>query len=570
MDLKNNKCPRCGGSLVPTVSMNGGTSQFWRECSNPFCSTYVDTYKPTTMQYNFLKDGHRFKGTFGGFGSGKSLAVIKQVEKHGMITPGGKVAIIGSTYRLIHRNFLKDFTESFPKGLVLGVRNQKIFGFNQSESIISLKNGTTIELITADKEEKIRGMNAGLVVHLEASNIAGLIIEASKSRLRHLSAIKIKQDEYGKDIYIKDETTGELVPEIQTSWRQMIFESNPDAGYIRTDLLLKAAKIQFYGTSYEKYAYNLDNIDPGISVHISATDSNPYLPPNYVADNTRNKPLHYVKRFYYGSFLFGEHMVYPRFHERVVEAYPVNWKDPNIFGLVGYDYGLANKSAFVFLTFNFKTKNLHVYDELEVVNMDVKEIATEYRKKLSTIPKGKLLMLPAMDGVSYGKRQADKRTIGEMFEEIGLFFEGVQEGIDIRSLQLNTLIDNDMITFSRQGCPSLIEEVTGYKWQTDSKGNVLNKRVDKNNHLIDGLEFAIIRLPYNLETMEISEWIKPGHLIIADKLSVDKKVELTPIEKFHKGMNPLNQTFEPKFEDEYLEEYSDEEYSKMLEKLPTI
>lgn len=570
MELRNDKCPKCGGSLNPSVAMDGGNSPFWKECANPFCATFVDTYKPTTMQHNFLKDSHRFKGTFGGFGSGKSLAVIKQVEKHAQITPGGKIAVIGSTYRLIQRNFLKDFTEDFPRKFVNGVKNQKIFGFNQSDMTITLKNGTTIELITADKEEKIRGMNAGLVVHLEASNIPAAIIEGSKSRLRHLSATKKKVDENGNEVLVRDEATGELIPEIETSWRQMIFESNPDAGYIRTDLLLKASKVTFYGTSYEKYSYNLENIDPGISLHISATDSNPYLPPNYVEDNTRNKPLHFVRRFYYGSFLFSEHMVFPRFHERVVDAYPVNWDDKDIFALIGYDYGLANESAFIFATFNFRTKHIHAYDELIVSEMDIKEIATEYRKKLSTIPKGKLLMLPAMDAKSYGKRQADKKTIGEMFEDIGIYFDPVQEGIDVRAMQVNTLINEGYITFSRQGVPNLIEDVTNYKWKTNSKGEVLNEREDKNNHTADALEFLVIRLPYNLETMEVSDWIKPGHLIIADKNQIEKRPELTPVQKFNAGMNPLNQTFERDFKDDYFEEKDDDELMKMLDSLPVI
>lgn len=502
--------------------------------------------------------------------SGKSLAVIKQVQKHALITPGGKIAVIGSTYRLINRNFLKDFTEDFPRGMVVGVRNQKIFGFNQSDMLITLKNGTTIELITADKEEKIRGMNAGLVVHLEASNIPGNIIEGSKSRLRHLSAVAYKKDENGKEVLILDEKTGEWIPEIEATWRQMIFESNPDAGYIRTELLLKANRIMFYGSSYEKYSYNLEQIDEGISMHISATDSNPYLPPNYVEDNTRGKPLHFVRRFYFGSFLFGEHMVYPRFHERVVDAYPINWDNPDLFALIGYDYGLANESAFVFLTFNFKTKKLHAYDELVIVNMDVKEITTEYRKKLSTIPKGKLLLMPAMDGMSYGKRQADKRTIGEMFEELGIYFDPVQEGTDVRTFQLNTLINEEMITFSRQGVPNLIEDVTGYKWAVNAKGEVQNKRVDKDNHTIDALEFAIVRLPYNLETMTVAEWIRPGHLIVADRNQIEKKPELTPVQKFNKGMNPLNQTFERSDSFDYLEEEDDDELMKILDGLPVI
>ena len=80
----------------------------------------------------------------------------------------------------------------------------------------------------------------------------------------------------------------------------------------------------------------------------------------------------------------------------------------------------------------------------------------------------------------------------------------------------------------------------------------------------------MIRLPYNLETMEVSDWIKPGHLIIADKNQIEKRPELTPIQKFHAGMNPLNQTFERDFEDDYFEEKDDDELMKILDSLPVI
>lgn len=60
------RCPRCGSSLLGAKSLSGGESVSYKECSNTFCGTLVDTYEPTIMQHNFLKDGRKFKGVFGG------------------------------------------------------------------------------------------------------------------------------------------------------------------------------------------------------------------------------------------------------------------------------------------------------------------------------------------------------------------------------------------------------------------------------------------------------------------------------------------------------------------------
>ena len=107
-------------------------------------------------------------------------------------------------------------------------------------------------------------------------------------------------------------------------------ESNPDGNWINTDFLLKADYVQFYGDSYNKYQYLVDDINTDYALHVSATNANPYLPKDYLEMNTRGKKDWEVKRFYYGSFLFSENMVHPRVNEVLVDPYPINLNDPDI------------------------------------------------------------------------------------------------------------------------------------------------------------------------------------------------------------------------------------------------
>lgn len=102
-----------------------------------------------------------------------------------------------------------------------------------------------------------------------------------------------------------------------------------------------------------------------------------------------------------------------------------------------------------------------------------------------------------------------------MFEDVGLLFDPIQESHEARTMKLNSLIESHQIQVFRT-CTNLIEEVTAYKWAVNNKGERTGKREDKNNHFIDSLEFATIKLPYNLEEMKIDDWIKPGHYIEAD------------------------------------------------------
>lgn len=556
-------CPRCGSHLKTTKSLSGGASLFWKECSNVFCGSMVDTWKPLAMQHNFCKDPHTYKGTFGGFGSGKSLAVIKNIEKHIMITPNAYVAVIGYTFRQIKRNFVKDFDEDMPAKFMVVKPNQKTPGFNSGDNLYTLKNGAKIELITADEEGKIRGLNASLVVLLEASNVPYIIFDRVKSRLRNVNAMVIEKDENGEDIYILDEETGEMKPKYKYKWFHILLESNPDAGWINKNFLLEGEWIQFYGSSYNKYPYKLNKINDEYSLHITATDSNPYLPDNYLEINTANKPEWEVKRFYYGSFFFSENMVYPNISKCIVDPYPIDFNSRDIFFIIGYDYGLADQSAFVFLVVNMKKNLLIQYDELGVDNMSVKEIATEYRKKLSIIPDGKLLFLPKMDAKSYNKRQADKETIGKMFEDVGLYFDPIQEAPESRMFKLNSLINNGQLQIFRNNVQT-IEQMTDYKKATNSKGEVLDKRVDRRNHFPDALEFATIKLPVNLEKMKIEDYIVPGYRVVPDRWKAKEESNLTPKQQLIKSLNPMNFSNQQTYVEEEVDERDFDEIIKKL------
>ena len=59
------KCPRCKAKLV-TAEAYVGESEFWLQCSNEECLTFVNTYIPQPHQREFHEDSHRISANFGG------------------------------------------------------------------------------------------------------------------------------------------------------------------------------------------------------------------------------------------------------------------------------------------------------------------------------------------------------------------------------------------------------------------------------------------------------------------------------------------------------------------------
>lgn len=561
--MKFKRCPKCGSDLEPAKSIKGGQSVFWNQCTNTYCKSMVDNYQPFTMQYNFLKDDHPIKAVFGGYGGGKSLSVVKDVEKHLLITPNAYVAVIGNTYNLIERNFKKDFDEDFPIRFMKVTSGQKQPGYQAKERLYTLRNGAQVQLITADATEKLRGLNATKIVLLEASNTMFPIFDNVKSRARNNAASIFKTDSKGNVVYELDPVTGDEVPVIKYHWQNIVLESNPENNWIKKDFLLKSERIQFYGTSYRKYEYLKNDVNEFYSAHISATDGNPYLPPGYLEMNTKGKPKWEVERFYYGSFEFSENMAIPEIVGCYIDRYPINFNDKDIFVTIGYDYGYYDPSAFTFGIWNFRNHTLTIYDELGIIGGDVKEISEEFRKKLSVIPDGKLLFLPQMDEKSYGKTQANGETIGKMFENVGLIFEPAFEDPVARLTKMKTLAKNGQLFIFRD-LEKTTTEFNGWKMQTDSKGNVLDKPVDKRNHFIDSVGFQTIKVPMNLETKKIFDYIRPGTRIIADRGKPKEIITFTPEQQFHRSFDPLNMGYHKK-ENVGIEDVSSELDQQMVD-----
>lgn len=57
-------CPRCGQPTEPSISINGGESEFWRNCIK--CNTYINTYVPQAHQQAVHVDPHKFILNAGG------------------------------------------------------------------------------------------------------------------------------------------------------------------------------------------------------------------------------------------------------------------------------------------------------------------------------------------------------------------------------------------------------------------------------------------------------------------------------------------------------------------------
>ena len=500
------RCPRCNALLQPTLSISGAPSTDWMECSNSICNTYVDLYHPMEHQASVHKDSHRIIGNFGSYGTGKTKTSEKEIEKHIFLTPNANILLGANITSQYEQTLLRDFEKSFPATFMDSRSQQKGY--------IDFINGARLMLRPFDDPDKLRSNNYSLVVMLEASEINADAFHQLKTRLRNTAATN---------------------PSTGADWRKLICESNPDSGWIRTDVLLVSDTIYQHGRyADEDYKEQQDalTIDQSISTHIASTDVNHYLPPDYIQVNSRNKPEWWVKRFLHGSFLFAEGLVYPHAMKCVVptprdsEGNPLTPKHfPDWRILVAHDYGLMDEATFVYVGIDKKRNKAIVYKVDHTNNAPLKELATLFRAGTKDIAFGQMYTTPIIDPKN-NKRDYDKKDLISHYQDYGITFKPGHINVDARIIRLNDYIEAGCLEIW-DCCDFLIKELKEYKFKTktlDDKDSK-NRPVDANNHAINALEWIGMELPANPARLSLTGYDEYGRPIAAEEEKLLQKTQ---------------------------------------------
>jgi len=477
------KCPTCGNATVPSKAINGLESKDWRECVR--CNTYINTYIPLPHQSALHKDATRFLGNFGGFGTGKTTTSQHEVYKHIFLTPYGNTLVGANINPQYEQTIKRDIESNLPAAFVAKTNTQKQY--------YDLINGHRLMFRPFYDPDNLRSLNLSMFVMIEASEIKGETFHQIKTRLRNTAATIPQTDEEGNILYDIIPETGDQVPKIAYDWRKGIIESNPDSGWIRNEVLLYSGKITHHGNVVDTYHIAEEDKDPNISTHVASSDCNKYLPPNWIDEISKNKPLWWISRFVYGSFKYAEGMVYPSAPNAIVETFdvPKHWKR-----IVAYDYGLSDNSVFIFGAVDERKGILYIYKEVVTNDKSIEELAALYHENVSDIPSGGMICQPIMDPKSMPKRDYNKKTLGDHFLDYGIYFKPGHISIDARIFRLNTYFESGKIKIM-DCCKHSINELKEYKFKAepDKPSGWSDKPVDKNNHCINAIEWITMELP---------------------------------------------------------------------------
>jgi hypothetical protein len=371
---------------------------------------------------------------------------------------------------------------------------QFISAYKSQKSYYDLENGGRILFRPFDDPDKLRSLNLTMFIMVEASEIKGEAFHQLKTRLRNLNATAPERDEDNAICY-NTLNNGVQVPRIKSDWRKGIIESNPDSGWIRTDVLLQSSNIQKHGRILDEYNVPPDVQDPAMSAHVASTDVNGFLPPTFIAELTKNKPAWWIARYVNSSFSYSEGLVYPAAASCIIPPFPIpeGWKR-----VIAADYGLSDNFTYVFGAIDPMKGILHIYKEYVTKNRNIDYLAAAYFDETKDIPSGMIYGQPILDPKSGAKRDYNKKTLYDHFLEKGIAFKPGHIQVDARIFRLNTYIESGKLKI-HSNCRYLITELEGYKFPDKKLGGSSkhnpNKPIDKDNHCINPLEWITMELP---------------------------------------------------------------------------
>lgn len=502
------RCPRCKAPTIVSVSHTGAESEFWRECTK--CNTYINTYVPQAHQEAFHKDNHLTIGNFGAYGSGKTTTSRQEFYKHLFITPKGNTMIGANVASQYEQTIKRDIEGDLPKQFITHYSTQKQY--------MDFINGHRLMYRPFDDANKLRSYNLTMYVMVEASEIKAEVFTQLKTRLRNMAAAIQDRDENG-NLKWEQASNGALIPILKADWRRGIIESNPAAGWIRTDVLLVSDDIQKHGEILDQYIVMENSRDEAISSHVTTCDANQFLPKNFKATLCKNKPQWWINRYVYGSFMYSDGLVYPNAANCVVPAFeiPKHWKR-----IVSFDYGLSDAAVYIYGAIDEVNNCLYIYREDRNYNKSVEELAQVFKNGTADIPYGGMICPPIIDPKSAPKRDYEKKSLADHFLDYGIAFQPGYVNVDARVFRLNTYIESGKLKIM-ETCTDLIKELREYKFKTESGSNDAwtGKPEDKNNHGINALEWITMELPSDPNNLVRGVFDKMGRNLEKERIQND-------------------------------------------------
>ena len=399
----------------------------------------------------YLNDDTRFQIYFGGSSSGKSIFLTQRVLID--LLKGGRNYLIA---RKVGRYIKKSvFTEL--KKLIYDNALDDYFSINQSEYVITCKNGYQAIFVGLDDVEKVKSITAekGVITDVWVEEAT----EVDKNDIKQLNKRMRGKSEY------KKRTTLSFNPILRDHWIYKeyfsIVEQDESANY------------------FDINEGRLKNYDVNKGIEFRAEDllilksifkNNKFLTKEDIKGLLDESDIYFYEVYTLGNWGVLGNVIF------------TNWEEGDLSGIEdkfdkynnGLDFGYSNDPASVIrMHYDKDKKILYILDEIYEPGMT------------NDILAGRVKRLIGYERVVCDS--AEPKSIKEL-QEMGVNAEGAKKGKGSVIFGIDWLKRQRIII--NKSCPNTISEFKKYRWRTKRDGQVLREPVDKDNHAIDSIRYG--------------------------------------------------------------------------------
>lgn len=228
-----------------------------------------------------------------------------------------------------------------------------------------------------------------------------------------------------------------------------------------------------------EYWHNRDiDLSTTMVLHTTYQD-NKFLPSDYIQALEEMKETNptYYKIYALGEFATLDKLVFNRWQVHNFNYHDLIRENKNIKALFGLDWGYTNDpTAFICALVDNVDKKLYIFDEFQERGLLNDQIAD----KIVKMGFGKEVIIA--DG-------AEPKSIDELYRNGIIRIKSARKGADSILNGIQFIQQFEVII--HPDCSHIAEEFQNYTWQKDKNGIYINKPIDKYNHGIDALRYAL-------------------------------------------------------------------------------
>lgn len=450
--LKNKICIHCKtGKTILEEAYDK-----WLVCTE--CGHIVLGFIPTPAQSESWYMPKRYTLDVGAVGSGKTTKNVNEMIFLGINTPNGQGLLGAHQMPQLQSTTLVEFFMWLPR--------QLIKNYNKRDGTVTLINGFIYLLRPLMDEQRIKSLNLCYVHITEADGLNFKVFNQLKKRLRNTKA------KFGNH-----------------DLRKILMDTNPNINWVAEEFAFKASLIRGgkKGCSTEEDYFPFLNPDRNkfYGLYTSTIDDNPYLPKTYKEELAEGMDENEKKRVLYGSLLFSEGLVIDNFEKAII----YNFKSRGDALKEGsIDFGIADRTFILFGEWVLNSESgipLHIpklviYKEVFERNRTIDFYANEILDEQGRWMHKEMNYTKPMQGDPSGRNRTDTETGKDWTTRFKIY----KDSFGVRIVKsdaitgnliadsvavFKSLIDQDILKISKEGCPELIKQLKNYRYKEDGK-----------------------------------------------------------------------------------------------------